>query len=410
MGSRIWILNHYAISPDMAGGTRHFDLAKELVKKGYDVTIFASGFDHVTKKFLKVSQKDLFRTEVHEGVKFAWLNTFPYEKNDWRRIVNMISYYFKVLKVSKKFERPDVIIGSSMHFFAPLAGWRLAKRFGSRFIFEVRDLWPQTAVDMGAIKENSIPARVLYAWEKFMYDRAEKIIVLLPDAKNYIISRGIPEEKIVWIPNGVNLERFDTELPVDENLEVFKAFKKYDKKFKVVYAGAHGPANGLELVIETAELLRDVEDIQFILIGDGTEKSKLMDMAREKRLDNISFLPPVPKSLIPVVLKKADLLLHCLKQMDVFKYGISPNKMFDYLASGRPIILSVDSSNKTIEEAGAGIIVPPSNPKLLAEGILKIKSLPEEERKRMGENGRQYVEKYYDMKKLAEKMIKELNL
>ncbi|EIW00670.1 LOW QUALITY PROTEIN: glycosyltransferase [Thermoanaerobacter siderophilus SR4] len=409
-GKNIWILNHYAISPDMAGGTRHYDFGKKLVKKGFNVTIFASGFDHVTKKHLKVSAKESVREEVFDGVRFVWLNTFPYTKNDWRRVVNMISYAFRVIKVAKKFEKPDIIIGSSMHFFAPLAGWWLSRKYKARFIFEVRDLWPQTAIDMGVIKENSILAKLLYIWEKFMYERAEKIIVLLPDAKSYIAKRGVPEQKIVWIPNGVNMERFETDISIDENLEVFEAFKKYKDKFKVVYAGAHGPANGLEVVIETAELLKDYKDIQFILIGDGVEKESLIEMANKKKLTNIVFLSPVPKKFIPTVLRKADLLLHSLKHMDVFKYGISPNKIFDYLASGRPILSNVSASKGIIEEANVGIIVPPENPKLLAEGILKIKNLSEKERNQMGLNGRKYVEQHYDIRKLTEKLIKELEL
>jgi len=405
----IWILNHYAISPDMPGGTRHYDIAKELVKRGFNVTIFASGFDHVTKKYLKVSSKELFREETYDGVRFVWLNTFPYTKNDWRRIVNMISYAFRVFKASKKFEKPDAIIGSSMHFFAPLAGWWLAKRYKARFIFEIRDLWPRTAIDMGALKENSLIAKLLYSWERFMCEKAEKIIVLMPNIE-YFSKIGISREKIIWIPNGVDMERFETDIPIDENLEVFKVFKKYQDKFKVIYAGAHGPANGLELVIETAELLKNFEDVQFILIGDGVEKEKLIKLAKEKKLTNVTFLPPVPKKFIPTVLKKGDLLFFCLRSMDVYKYGISLNKLFDYLASGKPIIMAGDASNKIIEEAGAGIIVPPGNPELLADGILNIKNLPVEERSRMGLNGREYVEKYYDIKKLAEKLVEELRL
>ena len=240
MGKTLWILNHYAISPDMPGGTRHFDLASELVKKGHDVTIFASGFDHHTHRYIKIDPKEKIRVEEYDGVRFVWINTTPYSKNDWRRVMNMISYGWRVLRCDRGLPKPDVVIGSSMHPFAALAGWRLARRHKARFIFEVRDLWPQTAIDMGAMKENSFPAKLLYAWEKFMYEKAEKIIVLLPYAKEYIVSRGISPEKVFWLPNGVNLDRFDQPSPLDPGSEVAKAFERYRDRFKVVYTGVHG--------------------------------------------------------------------------------------------------------------------------------------------------------------------------
>ena len=240
MGKTLWILNHYAISPDMPGGTRHFDLASELVKKGHDVTIFASGFDHHAHRYIKIDPKEKIRVEEYDGVRFVWINTTPYSKNDWRRVVNMISYGWRVLRCDRGLPKPDVVIGSSMHPFAALAGWRLARRHKARFIFEVRDLWPQTAIDMGAMKENSFPAKLLYAWEKFMYEKAEKIIVLLPYAKEYIVSRGISPEKVFWLPNGVNLDRFDHPSPLDPGSEVAKAFERYRDRFKVVYTGVHG--------------------------------------------------------------------------------------------------------------------------------------------------------------------------
>ncbi|MDI6880396.1 MAG: glycosyltransferase family 4 protein, partial [Desulfitobacteriaceae bacterium] len=276
MSKSLWILNHYAISPDMPGGTRHFDLARELVRKGYDVTIFASGFDHVSRKYLKVKPKERMRLEEYEGVRFVWINTFPYTQNNWRRVLNMLSYGWRVLGCDRGLPKPDAVIGSSMHPFAALAAWWLARRYKARFFFEVRDLWPQTAVDMGAMRPNGLPAKVLYAWEKFMYDKAEKIIVLLPNAKDYVVRRGINQEKVVWLPNGVNLERFDHPEPLDPSSEVAQVFEKYKDKFKVVYTGAHGIPNGLDVIIEAAKLAQEKnENVIFIFIGEGTEKNRL---------------------------------------------------------------------------------------------------------------------------------------
>jgi len=405
VGKTLWILNHYAISPDMPGGTRHFDLASELVKKGHDVTIFASGFDHHTHRYIKIDPKEKIRVEEYDGVRFVWINTFPYTGNDWRRVANMLSYGWRVLWCNRGIPKPDVIIGSSMHPFAALAGWRLARRHKARFIFEVRDLWPQTAVDMGAMKENGLPAKLLYAWEKFMYKRAEKIIVLLPYAKDYIAGKGINPDKIFWLPNGVDLDRFDHPVPLDPESEVAKAFERYGDRFKVVYIGAHGPANGLEVLVQAASIIQNRNlGLHFILIGDGAEKNNLMSMAKDSCLDNISFLPLVPKANVSNVLAMADLVVHTIKKVDVLRYGMSPNKMFDYLASAKPIVTSIEAKNNPVIEANAGIAVEPENPKALVEAIIKIYNMPEEKRKELGMNGRRYVEQHHSIKVLAKKM------
>lgn len=409
MSKNVWILNHYAKSPNMSGGTRHYDLGRELVRRGYKVTIFASGFDHGSKNYIKVQPGERYNIEDYNGVRFVWLDTIPYYGNNWRRVLNMISYGTRVLSVCRGIEKPDVIIGSSVHPFAVLAAWWIARKCKARFIFEVRDLWPQTAVEMRVIKSTGIPAKILYAWEKFMYNKAEKIIVLLPNAKEYIEKCGINPQKVVWIPNGVDLTQFDEPELLNPSSEVVKAFRKRKDKFGVVYVGAHGPANGLEVVIDAACLLfKKSTNIHFFLIGDGPEKKKLIRKVQEKNIDNITFLDPVPKSQIPSILQQSDLLMFCLRHLDIYKYGISPNKMYDYLASGKPVIMAGDTINNVVREARAGITVEPENPEALAKGIAKILEMTPEERQKLGANGRAYVEKYHNTRVLADILEKIL--
>lgn len=405
MGKTLWILNHYAISPDMPGGTRHFDLASELVKKGHDVTIFASGFDHHAHRYIKIDPKEKIRVEEYDGVRFVWISTTPYSKNDWRRVVNMISYGWRVLRCGRGILKPDVVIGSSMHPFAALAGWRLARRHKARFIFEVRDLWPQTAVDMGAMKESGLPAKLLYTLEKFMYERAEKIIVLLPYAKEYIVSRGISPEKVFWLPNGVNLDRFDHPSPLDPESEVAKAFERYRDRFKVVYVGAHGVPNGLDVILEAAKFIQDKNvDIHFIMVGEGAEKGRLVNKARDLEITNITFCEPVPKQAVPTVLRSSDCLVFSIPSFDIYRYGVSLNKSFDYLASTKPVAMAGNPRNNIVKEANCGIAVESENPKALAEAIIEIYNMPEEKRKELGMNGRRYVEQHHSTKILAEKL------
>ena len=400
----LWILNHYAISPDMSGGTRHYDLSKALTKKGYEVTIFASGFDHVTKKHVKIGTNEQFRTETWDGVRFVWVRTLPYYRNDLRRVLNMLSYGIKVLNVSHNFSQPDVIIGSSMHPFAVLAAWWLARRYKAKFVFEVRDLWPQTPVDMGAMSPTSIIARTLYSWEKLMYQKADKIIVLLPYAEEYIQKRGIKSDKIVYIPNGVDLNRFDKLTRLDHSTEVSRVLARYQDKFKLIYLGSHGIPNGLDTIIDAACLVKEVPDIHFIFIGEGTEKERLINKANELNLNNITFCGSIPKEKVTGVLQSADCFIVSLPKFNVYKYGVSLNKLFDYCASGKPIILAGNPRNNIIKDTNAGISVDAEDSKALADAILNMYRMPLKERMQLGKNGRVYVEKHHSTKILADRL------
>ncbi|HGJ64142.1 TPA: glycosyltransferase WbuB [bacterium] len=404
MPKSIWILNHYAVTPDMPGGSRHYDLGKELVSKGYDVTIFASSFHYSKHEELKLSGKESFKVEYVNGVRFLWIKTMKYNGNNWRRIINMLSYSFRSYFVGRKAKKlnitqPDVIIGSSVHLFAVLSAYYLAKYHKARFLMEVRDLWPQTLVDMGALSEKSIFTKAMYALEKFLYKRAEKIITLLPSASDYITKLGVSDDKIVWIPNGVDLSKFNGD---------YKSKTKTDQKFRILYLGAHGQANALDVLIDAARNIQDdgYSEIQFELVGDGAEKQRLIERAKQLDINNISFKNPIPKSDVPIYLTKFDAFLHILLDAELFtKYGISSNKIFDYLAAGKPIIMSCNPGNNIIDEAKCGILVPPNDPQALANSVIKLYKMDTNERAIMGKNGRKYVEKYHDIKILAQKLI-----
>ena len=395
----IWIFNHYAVTPDLPGGTRHFDFGKELVKRGYEVTIFASGFQHGTMRYCRDFSKEDFIVDEFDGVRFVWIKTFPYSGNNWRRVVNMLSYSVRAYKVARKLntEKPDIIIGSSVHLFAVFTAYLLSKKYKTPFIMEVRDLWPQTLIDMGVSKWHPFVI-LLGILERFLYKRSDKIITLLPKANEYIEKLNVPEDKIVWIPNGVNLERFNFS---EDNSNL----KHNNVSFLITYTGAIGKANNLEILIEVAEKLnKNYPEIKFLVVGDGPEKEKLVRIAMEKNLNNIEFNALVPKNEVSKILYKSDALILLLRNSPLYKYGISLNKLFDYLASGKPIIFSSNSINNPVEEAKAGITVPPDNPEKLAEAIIMLYKMSEEERAEMGRNGKSYVEKYYSIPVLVDKL------
>ena len=405
---KIWILNHYAITPTTGGGTRHYDFAAELVNRGYDVTIFAAGFDHKLR-VEKLAKGEKVRKETVNGVNFVWLKTFPYQKNDKRRIINMFSFMFRLFFVGLKQEKPDVIVASSPHLLTCLTGYFLAHLKKAKYVVEIRDLWPQSAVDMGLISESGMTNKILKFVERFIYKKAKKIIVLLPGAVSYIKSLGIDENKVKYIPNGVDVKRYDQVLQKGEKiLAVEQIRQKHENNFKVLYLGAHGQANVLDVIIEAAKIIQDqgYQDIHLLFVGDGPEKEHLIAKANTHGLNNIFFYQPIKKVEVPLLLDNVDIATISIKNISLLgKYGISPNKIFDYLCAGKPIIFAVTALNDIVKEANAGISIPPEDPPAFAQAIIDLYHLPKHERNLLGANGRRYVEEYHDIPVLVDSVI-----
>jgi glycosyltransferase involved in cell wall biosynthesis len=407
----IWILNHYAHPPDIPGSTRHYDFARELIKQGHKVTIFSSSFNHFTRRDDKLSGKQYYRMENADGVVFVWLRTSPYYGgNDWHRVVNMLSYSLRVIPRGLKLkEKPDVIMASSPHPFAGLSGWFLAKLKGAAFIFEVMDLWPQVFVDIAGYSEKSLVVRILRIMESFLYHRASKIIVLQPLATDYIKRLDVPETKLVYIPIGTNpylsangANEFASEL--QDTISKLKL----DGKVLVGYTGAHGIHDSLHTILETAKLLQDrgQDSIHFLLIGSGADKSRVVSYASSNRLHNISFFEPVPKHAMPRLLRQIDIAIMCRHKTDLYsKYGVSTNKLWDYMMAARPVVWAINSANDPVAEAGCGITAPPEDPLAMAEAILRLYGMSQEERQLMGMRGHDYVLRYHSIPLLADRLI-----
>lgn len=393
---QIWMLNHYAQEPGGAGGTRHFSLAKHLRTLGWQMTVLAAGVEH-NSGFQRLGRQEKTRLDTFDGVPFLWIKTPPYRGNGGGRMLNMLVYAFRVCwpSTTRALPRPDVVVGSSVHPFAAVAGAWLAKRHGVSFVFEVRDLWPQTLVDLGRLKETSVMTRVLRWLELWLYRRADKIVVLLPKAVDYIAPLGIPADKVVWIPNGVELEGY-AKPPPPTTRDVFT----------LMYFGAHGQANGLDCVLDAmAELSArpDMQHVRLRLIGDGPLKPALKAKASQLNLSNVLFEDPVPKAQIPKLASEADAFVFNLIDAPVFNFGISSNKLFDFLAGGRPIVFCCNAANNPVEDANAGITVMPGKPFELANAMKQMAEMPLSQRIELGEAGRGYVEKHHSFSALAAK-------
>jgi glycosyltransferase involved in cell wall biosynthesis len=408
---KIWILNHYAHPPDAPGSTRHYDLARELVGRGHQVSIFASSFGHRTRQEERLTKKQNYRREKVNGVEFIWVRTTPYHRgNDWRRVVNMLSYGRRVASLGRRLqEKPDVILASSPHPFAGLAGYRLSRRKEAKFIFEIRDLWPQTLVEIGGYSHRSPVVAFLRLLEKFLYRRAKKIVVLLPEAPKYITGMGIPADKIVYIPNGISPELFaNTDVSLPPELDKTIATLKSKRKLVVGYTGAHGIVNALDTIIEAAKILQDreIDRVHFLMVGDGAEKKGLMTKAKNYGLDNLSFYSSIPKYAMPALLKSIDVAVRSGRKTGLGEYGILPNKVFDYMASAKPIIWTDNSVENPVAKADCGISVVPEDPEQMAQAILELNSLSDSKRREMGKRGHDYIMNYHSIPVLADRLLK----
>lgn len=395
---KVWIINQYVIAPGQAGGTRHHSLARELVRRGHEVTIIASSFDHYTRRETRLSSGEPYKTEISDGITFVWLRTPPYPGNTIARMWNMLVFSWRVLlgRGYSHLPKPDVVWGSSPHLFGALAAERVASRLRVPFVLEVRDLWPQSLIELGNVSAKNPIALGLLVIERYLYRRANQIISLLQGAPDHMVSKGAGRHKIHWIPNGVDTQLFPKPAGLPEN-----------PVFTVMYAGAHGLANALDPIIDAAGILQRegyAPRVQFRFVGDGPAKSGLRQRAVAEGINIIQFEDPVPKVKMFETLSQADAFVVCMKASPLYRWGISLNKIFDYLACARPIVFSGDSPYSQISSAEAGITVPPEDGRAIADAIKRLIDTCVYDRAEMGLRGRRHVEEFYGMDVLGERL------
>ena len=393
----ILLINQYSYPPGKSNWRRHFDLFKNFSKESYNIDIICGSFVHDRKeKILNKGEK--YRLINSEGIKYHVLTGISY-KSKIVRMFSMIQFFFKVLFFSKKLkDKPDIVYASSPHPFNGLAGMYLARKYKCPFILEIRDLWPETWVAMGATTKKSVLYKVFAYIEKVLYKNADKIVTLTAN-KDYYTSVGVDEKKVEIVSNGVDLAKYDSLLREESPI------KFPENKFNILYTGAHGTANCLEFILEVAKLMEN-DEIIFNFIGEGEKKVELIKQSEEYNLKNVRFYSPINKNFIPSTLKNGDAMILPVRDEPLYKYGISPNKMYEYFASAKPIIFSGNVANDMVKEANAGISVEAENIKKIKEAVLSLYNMSNEEREILGKNGRKYVEENYNTKVLSKKIEK----
>jgi glycosyltransferase involved in cell wall biosynthesis len=395
---RIWIVNHYADPPDGLA-TRTFDLARRMVQKGNPTTIFVCAFSHYHLKRVRELGWRLWRDEDIEGVRYVWIAAPAYHRNDWRRVLNMLAFStLAFVAGSLRRERPQVVVGVSVHPLAALSGYFLALTKGARFFFEVTDLWPETLIDFGRLRPDGRAARGMRTLERHLFEQAERIIMLWRHTDAYVESQGVSASKILWLPHGVELARYEELAPYDGGRQ---------RPFRIMFLGGFVASNSLDSILEAAAVLekRGRTDVKFILVGSGQEREGLIKQAKSMGLKNVDFRPAVPKRDVGRIMGEADAFIYGLRDLALYRFGISLNKLTDYLAAGRPIVFFGKSTYDPVRDANAGFSVPPGDSEVLADAVEQLADLKPQERMEMGERGRQYVLAEHNIPRLADRLL-----
>ncbi|MER2008853.1 MAG: glycosyltransferase family 4 protein [Psychrobacillus sp.] len=400
----VWIFNHYAHGTFFNKGGRHYWFAKNLINKGYEPTIFCASTKHNSDSYIPI-QNGSYELKSVEKIPYVFVKTTRY-KNGLERLQNMWNFYRNLFpsskQYSKRYGKPDVIIASSVHPLTLLAGIKIAKKFNVPCICEIRDLWPETIVQYGTLKKNSFVAKLLYKGEKWLYKKADKLIFTIPGGKDYVEEIGLDSSKVRYINNGVDLEEYNTNkkefIYSDEHLDD-------PSTFKILYTGTMGVANELTYLIKAAEEIqkKGINDIQFILFGNGSQREKLEEYTVSKGLTNIVFKGNVDKKLIPNILSKSNLNVFTGKHIPLYKYGLSLNKLFDYMASGKPTLSNMENGYDILTKYNCGKTVKGGSVDALVQGILDFYHMDDQEYKVYCRNSLSTIQKY-DFKTLTDKL------
>lgn len=391
--TRVLLIHQAFASPDEPGGTRHFELARSAVEHGVEFTVVASGVSYLTGTQQAPSKGDT--SENLEGVRVlrAYAHPSLHRSFVWR-VISFLSFMFSSIRASLRAGPIDVVLGTTPPIFQAVSAWFVAALRRRPFVLEVRDLWPAFAIEMGVLT-NPVLIRLSRALEMFLYRRAAMLIVNSPAYFDYLIGKGLPAEKVRVIPNGVDCSLFDPTAAGEKQ----RASLNGRGEFIVMYAGALGAANDIETILGAAALLRD-EPIKIALVGDGKERRAHEALAREMSLPNVVFTGAVPKKEMPAFLAASDACIATLRNIPMFRTTY-PNKVFDYMAAGRPTILGIDGViREVVEKAGGGIFVQPGNEAALAEALKEL-SRDRQRAKEMGRKARAYVAEHFNRDRQA---------
>lgn len=406
----ILYLDHYAGSAKHGMEYRPYYLSREWVRSGHSVRLVAASFSHVRAKQPTVHGGEITRpaTEWIDGIEYKWYPTPSYQGNGLRRVLNIWAFLRQVWLDARCLVaecNPAVVIASSTY---PLDIWvarRLARMAGAKLVFEVHDLWPLSPIELGGMSPNHPFVRLCQWAEDTAYRDADVVVSILPKVHEHMAAHGLDLRKLHIIPNGISPDDWSADpQPITGDLANHVEAMHARGNFLVGYAGSHGPPNALDYLLDAAAFLKD-HPIRFVLVGDGHEKGRLLQRVKHEGLTNVRMFPPIPKAQIPSLLHALDVAYIGWKKQSLYRFGISPNKLMDYMMAGCVVLHSISAGNDPVFEAGCGLTVPPESPGAIAEGLLKLAGMTAAEREQMGKRGRAFIQEHHLVPVLAEKFM-----
>jgi glycosyltransferase involved in cell wall biosynthesis len=404
---RILYINHYAGSLRHGMEYRPFYLAREWTRAGHEVRIVTASYSHVRTVQPEVTNQPL--REVVDGIEYIWYPTPAYSGNGFGRLWNIFSFLRQVWSQSHSLSdefRPDVVIASSTY---PMDIWvarRIARLSGAKLVHEIHDLWPLSPIELSGMSPSHPFARLCQLAEDAACRDADVVVSMLPNVAEHLGSRGLDLRKLKIVPNGIDAAEWEgqrAELPAEiaAHLEAMRS----EGRTIVGYAGSHGVPNALNVVLDSAGLMTD-ERFAFVLVGDGMEKRALQEAVDSRKLSNVRLFPPIRKAQVRAFLESIDIAYIGWQRIPIYRFGISPNKLMDYMMARCVVLHSVEAGNDPVREAGCGLTVPPSDPSAVAQGLLRLSRLPSEDRAAMGERGRAFVLANHTYEVLADRFLK----
>lgn len=398
----ILLINHYAGNPALGMEYRPYYLAREWVRLGHRVMIVAASYSHYR------ARQPTPGDDTVDGITYRWLPTPAYTGNGWARMRNVLSFLSQLWSQAPELAamlRPDVVISSSTY---PLDTWvarRIAQLAGARLVHEVHDLWPLSPVELSGMSPWHPFALICQSAEDAAYRHSDAVVSMLPKVHAHMARRGLDLKKLFIVPNGISPEEWAAQ-PAPLRADVEQAIDAARRAGAVIvgYAGSMGRPNALDVLLDAARLLAD-RPLRFVLVGDGHERERLAARLRTEGLAQVALLPPIPKAQVPAFLAAIDIAYLGWQRQPLYRFGIAPNKLMDYMMAARPVLHSVEAGNDPVAESGCGLTVAPEAPEEVARGLRQLAAMSPRERRQFGERGRAYVLKHHAYPVLARQFL-----
>ena len=407
----ILLINHYAGSIHHGMEFRPYYLAREWVRAGHRVHVVAASHSHLRQQAPAMADRHRIDEDI-DGIRYTWLRTPAYAGNGAGRVRNMLAFVARLWREAPRLARtvaPQAVIASSTY---PLDIWpaqRIARLAGARLLHEVHDLWPLSPMELGGHSRHHPFIMLLQAAENHACRHADAIVSILPRVREHLESRGMAPHKLHLVPNGIDPDEWPDApsrgpAAPPPGVSALIAGLRAGGRTIVGYAGSHGVANALDTLVDAAHLLRQ-RPLAFVLVGAGPEKERLRRYARALGLDHVHFADPVPKRTMPALLACFDIAYLGWRRQPLYRFGIAPNKLLDYMMAGCPVLHAVEAGNDPVAETGCGISVAPDDPSALAEGLARLHALDPRTRQALGERGRRHVLEHLSYPVLARRFL-----